>query len=240
MGNSQETDEMAWDVEAPPHVEPIRADYCISKYPITNAQYEAFVKDGGYTERWRQCWTDAGWMWRSDEGRAGPGRYGGIYEMANHPVAGVTWYEAYAFCRWLSQRSGLPVSLPTEAQWEKAARSTDGRRYPWGSEITSEQANWAATGIGMTSAVGVFPQGASPTGVLDLSGNVWEWCLTKWHRDYNVVANNEPGGTATRVVRGGSFYYDHSYARCAARSDGDPGYRSDNVGFRVCAAKRQE
>lgn len=240
MGNSQETDEMAWDVEAPPHLEHIPADYRISKYPITNAQYEAFVQDGGYTERWRHCWTEAGWNWRSDEGHHEPNHYGEAFGLPNHPVVGVAWYEASAFCVWLSAKLNTPVSLPTGAQWEKAARSTDRRRYPWGSEITSEHANWTATGIGMTSAVGIFPKGASPFGVLDLSGNVWEWCLTKWHRDYTVTTNNEAWGVATRVMRGGSFYYDHSYARCAVRSDGDPGYRSDNVGFRACIVKQQE
>ena len=105
--------------------------FFISKYPITNAQYAAFVQDGGYTEKWRHCWTDrpAGAKRRPHRARRS---WAGSIDLPNHPAVLISWYEAVAFCRWLSQKLGMEVALPTEAQWEKAARGADGRVYPWG------------------------------------------------------------------------------------------------------------
>jgi formylglycine-generating enzyme required for sulfatase activity len=227
MGNTKKTDKMAHDDEAPQHREVISAPYRISRYPVTNMQFDAFVRDGGYTERWRKCWTEAGWKWKGE--RDGPARWSGAFDLPNHPVINVTWYEAVAYCAWLSERinesanqrmgrSALGrVMLPTEAQWEKAARGTDGRRYPWGEEITPDHANYGDTEIGNTSAVGIFPKGASPYGVLDMSGNVWEWCATKWRENYQSQPDDDPVGQDGRVLRGGSWRLDQDYARCAAR-----------------------
>ena len=116
------------------------------------------------------------------------------YNLPNHPVVAVSWYEALAFCNWLGEKLGVKVSLPTEAQWEKAARGTDGRQYPWGEKITPDHANYAETKIDATSAVGIFPKGASPYGALDMSGNVWEWCLTKWRDDYSKCPDDDLEG----------------------------------------------
>ncbi len=99
-----------------------------------------------------------------------------MYDLPNHPVMAVTWYEAVAFSNWLGKKLGRAVSLPSEAQWERAARHTDGRKYPWKGEITPDHANYDETGIGTTTAVGIFPKGAAECGALDMSGNVWEWC----------------------------------------------------------------
>ena len=210
--------------------------YRISKYPITNAQYAAFVQDGGYTERWRRCWTEAGWQWK---GRAsGPDKYGGVYDLPNHPAVMVTWYEATAFCNWLGEKLGLEVTLPSEAQWEKAARG-DGwpRRYPWGEKITPDHANYAETGIDATTAVGIFPQGRQPLGALDMSGNVWEWCRTKWRDDYTSQPDDDHRkATTARVLRGGAFYYDARVVRCAFRLRYYPNYRYRCLGFRVVAS----
>jgi formylglycine-generating enzyme required for sulfatase activity len=209
--------------------------FAISKYPITNAQYEAFVLDGGYAEKWQHCWTEAGWHWK--KGKEGPAIYGGAFDLADHPVAGVSWYEAQAFTRWLSEKLGMQIFLPSEAQWEKASRSSDGRRYPWGEEITPNHANYKLTGIGNTSAVGIFSEGASPYGILDMGGNVWEWCLTKWREDYTAGTDNDPEGDADRVLRGGSFYSDTRHLRCAARKGGKVNYRIRGRGFRAgCAS----
>jgi formylglycine-generating enzyme required for sulfatase activity len=236
MGANRATEPMAFDLEAPQHDEPMPSTYRISRYPITHSQFAAFVRDGGYTERWRHCWTDEGWEWRSEVDRSRPTHYGGAFELPNHPVVGVTWYEARAFCGWLSARLDLPVSLPTEAQWEKAARGTDGRRFPWGPQIKPDQANYRKTDVRTTSAVGIFPQGASPYGLLDASGNVWEWCLTKGRLNYTTAANDSSQGTAPRVLRGGSFDNDERFVRCTVRGVSSPTDHNDYSGFRVVAA----
>jgi formylglycine-generating enzyme required for sulfatase activity len=235
MGNTKQTDDMMYNDEAPQHTEKIRVPFRISQYPITNAQFDAFVQDDGYTDRWRHCWTQAGWQWKSD--RRGLDKYGGVYDLPNHPAVMVAWYEAHAFCNWLGQKLGVAVSLPTEAQWERAARGTDGRRYPWGGELTPEHANYDGTGIGTTTAVGIFPKGANPeTGVLDMSGNVLEWCQTKWRGDYTSQADDTPKGSDTRVLRGGAFYYSAGRVRCAFRYRYSPGSRYGSFGFRVVAS----
>jgi len=235
MGNTKQTDDMAYDDEVPQYTEQIRAPYRISKYPITNAQFAAFVQDGGYTDRWRQCWTQAGWQWKGD--RRGPDKYGGVYDLPNHPAVMITWYEAQAFCNWLGQKLGVAVSLPTEAQWERAARGTDGRRYPWAGELTPDHANYDQTGIGTTTAVGSFPKGANPeTGVLDMSGNVWEWCRTKWRGDYKGKPDDSPEGDAARVLRGGAFLDSAGGVRCACRIRNGPIARDRSIGFRVVAS----
>ena len=197
----------------------------IARYPITRAQFFAFVQDGGYTEQWRKCWTEAGWQWKAN--RSEPSRYGGAFDLPNHPVAGVSWYEAVAFGRWLTARLrqagelevGQVLTLPSEAEWEKAARGTDGRIYPWGSEADPDRANYIETNVGATTAVGCFPGGASPYGNEELSGNVWEWCRTKWqasYRDYKVDDDGLEGEVA-RVVRGGSFGSTQGWIRCPFR-----------------------
>jgi formylglycine-generating enzyme required for sulfatase activity len=135
--------------------------FWIGRYPITNAQFDAFVEAGGYGEqRW---WK--GLAERVEE-REPPG-----WNEPNHPCETVSWYEAMAFCAWLSDRSGLVIALPTEEQWEKAARGTDGLAYPWGDEWHDGMANTEESGIDRTSPVGIFPQGRSPYGVLVF----WTW-----------------------------------------------------------------
>lgn len=154
--------------------------YRISQTPITNAQYHAFVDAGGYTER--RYWTEAGWQWRTQQEITGPESYGSDSDQPNHPVVGVSWYEAMAFCRWLSEQTGKKITLPTEEQWEKAARGTDGRKYPWGNTIDPDKANYWDTKIQHTTPVGSYPAGASPYGALDMAGNVWEWTASPWER----------------------------------------------------------
>jgi formylglycine-generating enzyme required for sulfatase activity len=252
-----------FDDEKPPHKLTLPA-FQISQYPITNAQFAAFVQDGGYTPRWRRCWTDAGWRWKGK--RIEPYKRGGVFDLPNHPVVMVSWYEAAAFCNWLGEKLGCRVTLPTEAQWEKAAsweevdketrrqgdketrRQEVGgrkRRYPWGDEITPDHANHDETGIGTTSAVGIFPKGRSPCGALDMSGNVWEWTCSLWGEDWQKPSFNypyraddgrenlEPGNEILRVVRGGCYGNDRDAVRCAARGRTYPAYGVDDSGFRV-------
>ncbi|MCX6028693.1 MAG: SUMF1/EgtB/PvdO family nonheme iron enzyme [Chloroflexi bacterium] len=251
MGNTKETDDMAYDSEAPQHREPLRKAYRISKYPITNAQFAAFAVDGGYQQR--QYWQHAerAGFWRAGQVRAyhyveddwregwfdGPENLRFAPHLASHPVVEVSWFEAVAFCLWLGDKLELQVSLPTEAQWERAARGTDGRRYPWAGELTSDHANYADTGIGATTAVGIFPKGVTlEAGVLDMSGNVWEWCRTKWRGSYKGKPDDGLDGTDTRVLRGGAFFDLARSVRCAYRYRYVPRGRGWFIGFRVVAS----
>ena len=131
---------------------------------------------------------------------------GGVFDLPNHPAVTVTWYEAHAFCNWLGKKLDMRIVLPSEAQWEKAARGPDGRTYPWGEKITPEHANYGDTGIGSTTTVGIFPKGASPCGALDMSGNVWEWCRTKWSDSHEGKSDDASEGTDARVLRGGASW----------------------------------
>jgi len=196
--------------------------------------------------------------WGDDEPRAVPHDFGDPFNLPNHPVVGVTWYEAVAFCRWLQSQianrewrvwrggqvevrrveaQNVAVRLPSEAEWEKAARGVDGQRYPWGDDPDPNRANYDETGIGTTSAVGCFPGGASPYGVEDLSGNVWEWCATKWEDDYrDYKGDSSLEGGDRRVLRGGAFLNVVRYVRCAARHGNDPYYWYWYNGFRLVAS----
>jgi formylglycine-generating enzyme required for sulfatase activity len=261
---SKKGDKDAWEGEVPQHEErSIIQPYWASRYAVTNAQFDAFVADGGYQDaQWlEQCWTKAGRRWLEQGKIRGPERYRSPFDLPNHPVVGVSWYEALAFCRWLTaklqERSSpqwlwcqgdieewlprpqrLTVHLPTEAEWEKASRGTDKWRYPWGDDFDPAKCNVGESGIGSTSAVGIFPAGDSPYGCADMSGNVWEWCSSKWVGDYKrydqgVAEREDPEGERPRVVRGGSWFLDRGLARCACRYWFVPGYRADLVGFRV-------
>jgi formylglycine-generating enzyme required for sulfatase activity len=244
---SDDDDQLADDSEKPLHEVNIPHGYWIARYPVTVAQLRTFVQDSGHE--------------LGDEDS--------LRGLANHPAVWVSWHEALAFCDWLTQRwrdflpEGYLVSLPSEAEWEKAARGGEeitavplivatreglsvaygGRlirnrrpkgRYPWGDEPDPERANYDDTGIGTTSAVGCFPGGASPYGCLDMAGNVWEWCATKWQDSYaDYRDDNDLEGDAPRVLRGGAFSYDPWGVRCACRGRDDPNSRGDFIGFRV-------
>ena len=145
-----------------------------------------------------------------------------------------------AYCKWLSETSKKDYRLPTEAEWEKAARGEDGRIWPWGNEFDAKNANTAEANIRGTSPVGQFsPQGDSPYGCADMIGNVWEWCADWFNdeeyknRETGVKDPQGPQNGNARVVRGGSFYNNRGYARCADRSGYYPVYFNDNSGFRV-------
>jgi len=221
--------------ERPQHEVTLPA-YQISKYPVTNAQFSAFVEAGGYQKR--QYWTKAGWKWRNEynvETRQVP--YGAPFDLPNHPTVEVSWYEALAYCRWLSEALGVEARLPSEAEWEKAARGEDGRAYPWGDQVDPNRANYDDTGIGATSAVGCFPGGASSYGAEDMSGNVWEWTRSVYkgypYDPQDGRENLEAGDESRRVVRGGSFNFDALFVRCAFRLFRSPYLRVAYGGFRV-------
>ena len=241
MGSDRARDEEALQNEMPQHEVTLRP-YAIGKYPVTNAQYEAFVKAGGYGER--RYWTDVGWERKGE--RTEPDTRGGVFDLVNHPVVRVTWYEAVAFCRWLTERllqagelqPGQEVRLPTEAEWEKAARGSDGRIFPWADDFEATRCNSLELALGSTTTVGVFPAGAGPCEAEDLSGNVWEWTQSLLQEyPYDAEEGREEiDDNGPRVLRGGSFLYNRRRVRCAYRFSYFPFYRLNNIGFRCVVA----
>jgi len=205
----------------------------LARYPITNAQFQAFIDapDGYGNPAWWEG-LDA-----DPDSSTTPG-----WDEPNHPRETVSWFEAMAFCAWLSERLGFEIRLPTEWEWQQAACSGKPEfDYPWGSEYRSEYrsgyANIDETAgdagphyLGRTTAVGIYPQGNSLQSVSDLSGNVWEWCLN----EYKTPSNTQSGGTEARVVRGGCWVFGRGLARASCRHSLGPGGRGHGVGFRVC------
>ena len=235
---SEESDPDAYRDEHPQHEVSLPAFY-MARYPVTVQQLSAFVADNSQDLQDR----------RALEG------------LSNHPVVLVTWFEALAYCRWLGEKlkaeaverlasgaeprdlweglaSGrLVASLPSEAEWEKAARGTDGRKYPWGEDFDPDRANVRESGVGAVSAAGCFPGGGRPFGCEEMSGNMWEWTRSAF-KEYPYIRKDgredfEVSAQVLRAVRGGSCFYFSRRARCAARLRHEPGDRRDVIGFRV-------
>jgi formylglycine-generating enzyme required for sulfatase activity len=219
MGSVAARDECAQEDELPPHSVRV-PEFHIGLYPVTNLQYQAFMKAAEFY---------APDTWESDEVPDGKG---------NHPVTGVGWREAVAFCSWLREGTGQPFRLPTEAEWEKAARGTDGRIYPWGDEPPHESRCNFGDQVGHTTSIGLYsPQGDSPYGCADMAGNVWEWCQSLYKPyPYRASDGREKLGRGIRVVRGGSWSARSAWIRCACRYTYgfDIGYNTG--GFRVVVA----
>jgi formylglycine-generating enzyme required for sulfatase activity len=204
--------------------------FYMAKYPVTYIQYEAFVNDGGYEVP--PYWTGAGWAWKGD--RKQPAYWKDLeWHLHDHPINGVTWYEAYAFTRWLSARTKLLIALPSEGQWQRAAQGDDGREYPWGNGFDPTRCNTNESAIGKTTPVTHYPNGASPFGVLDMSGNVWEWCLPNWTERYQFPEDLAVEGTQVRVQRGGAFDFSLKYARVTSRDETKPSNHRNHDGFRL-------
>lgn len=221
--------------------------YAIAVHPVTVGQFRAFITAGAYAQP--HYWTEAGW--RLSQGRTHPDHWHDPDWAGDDrlPVVGVSWYEADAYARWLSQTAERVYRLPTEAEWEKAARGglqvPDGhggliknalpaREWPWGDDAPDEQRlNFGST-VGHTSLVGGYPAGASPYGALDMAGNVWEWCSSRWTSPYAFPEDTNPEGEEDRVVRGGSWFNTAAQARCAYRLRLLANLRFDHdVGFRL-------
>lgn len=202
--------------ELPQHLVTVD-DFRISKYPVTNAQYARFITATGHEppRHWR--------------GTTPPP------ELLTHPVVYVTWHDAQTYCAWLSQERGETMRLLTEAEWEKAARGSDARLYPWGNTFDPLHCNMFETGVGATSPVGIFATGVAPCGAFDLLGNVWEWTNSAF-KEYPYSAEDgreKAEGNEARVLRGGSFAYNQRSVRCAFRSGDDPVGRFNDSGIRV-------
>ncbi len=225
--------------------ERVEAGFWIARYPITHAQFQAFFNadDGYHNPHWWQG------LAVETQDRGGPQTQ--RFPYWNHPRERVSWYEAVAFCKWLTAKTEqtsdlLPsefdryqpwrITLPTEWQWEKAARGHDGRRYPWGDDYVSGHANigerWTDAGkhyLAKSSAVGMYPPGISPYEIHDLSGNVWEWCLNEYENPEHTLVS----GDATRVLRGGSWNGLAVVASALFRNGNLPHGQDYDVGFRV-------
>ncbi len=147
----------------------------------------------------------------------------------------VSWEDARHFCRWLSNLMATPYRLPTEAEWEYAARGSDGRRFPWGNEWDPTRANTRDGGPGIVTPVGSYPSGASPWGCLDMAGNVWEWTasLDAPYPYRSDDGREDPNAPGRRILRGGSFANPHGFARCACRFRLAPTVRNEFLGFRL-------
>jgi formylglycine-generating enzyme required for sulfatase activity/catechol 2,3-dioxygenase-like lactoylglutathione lyase family enzyme len=228
MGSDKNDDPNAYDHELPQFRLDLPA-FRMARTPVTVAQFAHFVEATGYQTTAEkvgtaQVWITTGWKevkgayWRQPRGVGSD-----VRQKQDHPVTCVSWQDALAFCAWAG------VRLPTEAEWEKAARGIDGRIYPWGNEPPDETRCNFNMNVGDTMPVGAYPSGASPYGVLDMAGNVWEWTATKWVKDYQnyaQTADNRLAGAEARVVRGGSWNLDDRGVRSADRRRYDPRVRT--------------
>ncbi len=212
----------------------------IARTPVSNALWRAYLEDTG--------------TWRTGSGgELAPG-------LDEHPVVDASWDEAQLFCDWLCQQTGLALRLPSEAEWEKAARGGDGRTFPWGDEFSTTRCNVRESALGGTTPVGAFPSGASPFGVLDMAGNIWEWTQSlqaSYPYRSDDGRNNMQGYVARRiprilrrlarqapehvppavelrrVLRGGCWANPAGFARCACRLRLLPDRRTPFAGLRL-------
>ena len=203
--------------EQPQHIVTLPA-YAIGAFPVTNAQYKIFIWETGHR-------TPRGWIGFDPP----PG-------TDDHPVVHVSWADAQAFCRWLSKSTAQPFHLPTEAEWERAARDVDGRLYPWGVDFDPWRCNTIESGKrGTTLVKNYSPSGDSVCGATDMVGNVWEW-TSSLLRSYPYQSDDgreDPKADGPRVARGGAWYYSRKLARCTSREGLLPNYVSPALGFRV-------
>jgi len=228
------------DTDAYPEEKPQREiyldDFMIGKYQVTNEEFKEFVDDGGYDRK--EFWTREGWQWREENKIYEPGYWHDRkWNGSNFPVVGISWFEAEAYANWLSERTGPRYRLPTEAEWEKAARGTKGLKYPWGNEFDKNLCNSDESGLDRTSPVGIFPKGKSLYGCFDMAGNVWEWCSDWYDADYYANSPDRnpegPPDGADRIGRGGGWLSDTGECRSALRDRRAPRVRYSDLGFRI-------
>jgi formylglycine-generating enzyme required for sulfatase activity len=217
---SDADDSEAYDDERPQHTVTLAQAYWVARLPITNAQWAVWVAQGGTASRYA---------------------YDDDLNQPNQPVVGIDWHVAKSYCVWLSTQladvlpPGYVIRLPTEVEWDAAARGTETRRYPWGAawydDAAATEEDQATRGWQWTMPVGCYPAGATPEGLLDLAGNVWEWTLSRWqaYPGAEKLFTNEK----LVVVRGGAYHNNRTYVRCGARFRLRPNLWSGYQGLRV-------
>jgi formylglycine-generating enzyme required for sulfatase activity len=244
MGSDTSRDRQADSDEQPQHTLSV-SEFLIMRHPVTNAQYRGFVEATGHRNPL---------FWKKGEFPD---------DKANHPVVGVSYKDAITYCRWAGEQIGLPLRLPTESEWEKAARGPDGRVYPWGDRWEAGRCNTREAKLKGTTPVGHFsPAGDSPYGLTDLGGNVQEWLSNLygpypytpedgrellvnnlehdqllprlWDTGCTSVPSSLEAGKDKSVIRGSSWRETKYQSRCAYRSWAAPLHRSDDTSFRCC------
>ncbi len=246
MGNSGVGDDALWvNYDELPQHSVYLSEYWIGKYEVTRGEYRQFMNAGGYLNS--AYWSADGWNWKVDAGRTEPDYWDAQQNWMNagpftqsdyYPVVGVSYYEAEAFCNWAGGH------LPTEAQWEKAARwnpvSSHPNVYPWGDTWDQQRCNNENDSLYpgyQTAPVGSYASGASPYGCMDMAGNMWEWCKD-WYDDsyYSTSPASDPPGPSSGsypIMRGGCWYDSGNSFRAAFRNYGFPDYADSDFGFRL-------
>jgi serine/threonine-protein kinase len=232
------------DDEKPIHTVDLDA-FWIDQTEVTNVMFADFIDETGYTtdaEKAGTSWVYQDGDWNQVDGADWMHPFGpssGISDIINHPVIHISWNDAQAYCSWADRR------LPTEAEWEKAARGAEGNVYPWGDTFDGERLNFCDSNCSFdwadknadddyefTAPVGTYPNGASPYGALDMAGNVWEW-VNDWYDAYPGNTVSDDGyGTTYRVLRGGSWGSSDSGVRSAGRGGGNSTDSVSDIGFR--------
>ncbi len=237
-------DETGLIYEKPQHTVTL-PEFWISQTQVTFAQFSLFAESDGYTNK--SYWTETGWKWRCETRTEGPYRTELLSRKPAGAVRYVCWFEAVAYVRWLSARVGVQLRLPTEAEWEKAARGTDGRRWPWGNDKTLKPSPSMLLSYAKASRTALYPELASPYGVHDMASKIGDWCTTRarhaWPRRLTGFLQNpepypyQPGdewspeyleGDMPRIVRGSDYTL-----RCASRSAFKPFARNADISLRI-------
>lgn len=217
--------ECEWFKDEKPQRNVYLDEFYISKYEVTNEEYKKFLNEN--PEYSKPAYLNVS-----------------EFKDPDQPVVGVSWDDAAAYCNWLSEKTKKRYRLPTEAEWEKAARGTDSRIYPWGnSEADNNKANFMNQSKNPKS-VKENIQGASPYGLMNMAGNEWEWC-SDWYGEnyYNTKENRNPAGPSSgtrKIVRGGSYKEKAFYLRCAERSSYPPETKNEFIGFRIVRESKSQ
>jgi len=236
-----------WTNDEGPQSSVSTSAFWIMQTEVTNNQFRQFVESDGYAEP--SYWSALGWQWKIREGIMFPAYWADpSFNGGSHPVVGVSWYEATAYATWIARRTGLEFRLPTEAEWEKAARGVNGHRYPWGPIWDPNFANYCDVNCDQkwkdisgfsdqypfTSPVGQFPSGKSPYNVYDMAGNVWEWTASIYGPyPYAQTGRESVDDGSRRTLRGGSWRSAELGLRSADRAWKEPTVRTDRFGIRL-------